>query len=99
MELARLRLSFPLMLVALLPLLGGCGGSKDDAEKASSTVAPVEDPGALRPDTFGPYFRGIRYGTFGLAGRLTDDGDRAEAMAMIDMAGAFLDPWKVRRPQ
>ena len=62
-------------------------------------VAPVEDPGALRPDTFGPYFRGIRYGTFGLAGRLTDDGDRAEAMAMIDMAGAFLDAWKIRRQQ
>ena len=63
------------------------------------TVEPVEDPAALRADAFGPYFRGIRYGTFGLAGRLTDDGDRAEAMAMIDMAGAFLDAWKARRPQ
>jgi len=61
------------------------------------TVAPVEDPGALRPDAFGPYFRGVRYGTRGLAGRLTDDGDRAEAIAMSDMAAAFIDGWKMRR--
>jgi outer membrane protein assembly factor BamD len=43
MELPRLRSSFPLALAALLPLLGGCGGSKSDADKASATVAPVED--------------------------------------------------------
>ena len=61
------------------------------------TVAPVEDPAALRTDAFGPYFRGIRNGTTGLAGRLTDDGDRAEAIAMSDMAAAFIDGWKMRR--
>jgi hypothetical protein len=60
-------------------------------------VTPVEDPAALRPDAFGSYFRGVRYGTLGLAGRLTDDGDRAEAIAMSDMAAAFLDGWKTRR--
>ena len=60
-------------------------------------VEPVEDPGALRVDAFGPYFRGIRFGTRGLAGRLVDDGDRAEAVAMSEMAAAFLDAWKVRR--
>lgn len=35
---------FALALIALLPLLGGCGGgSKDEAANNTSTVAPVED--------------------------------------------------------
>ena len=35
---------FALGLIALLPMLGGCGSSKDDtATSGSSTVAPVED--------------------------------------------------------
>ena len=45
-------------------------------------VAPFEDLAALRVDAFGPYFRGIRFGTMGLASRLTDEHDRAEAIAM-----------------
>ena len=68
-----------------------------DIEPWVPAVAAVEDPAALRVDTFGPYFRGIRYGTRGLAGRLVDEHDRAEAIAMSDMAAAFLDAWKVRR--
>ena len=60
-------------------------------------VEPEEDPGALRVEAFGPYFRGIRFGVLGLTGRLTDAGDRAEARAMSDMAGAFLEAWKQRR--
>ena len=60
-------------------------------------VEPEEDPGALRVEAFGPYFRGIRFGVLGLSGRLTDAGDRAEARAMSDMAGAFLEGWKQRR--
>jgi hypothetical protein len=62
-------------------------------------VGAVEDPSALRVEAFGPYFRGIRFGTRGLASRLTDDHDRAEALAMSDMAAAFLDGWKVRRAE
>ena len=68
-----------------------------DVEPWIPSVAPTEDPAALRVDVFGPYFRGIRFGTRGLAGRLGDDHDRAEAIAMSEMAAAFLDAWKVRR--
>ena len=58
---------------------------------------PVDDPGALRVEAFGPYFRGIRSAVRGLAGRLVDEHDRAEAIRMSDMANSFLDAWKVRR--
>jgi hypothetical protein len=58
---------------------------------------PVEDPGALRVEAFGPYFRGIRFGVRGLASRLVDEGDRAEAIRMSDMAISFIDAWKTRR--
>jgi AhpC/TSA family len=58
---------------------------------------PEDDPAALRPDAFGPYFRGIRFATIGLSGRLTDDADRAEALRMSAMAAMFLDEWKARR--
>jgi len=62
-------------------------------------VPVVEDPSALRVDAFGPYFRGIRFATRGLAGRLVDERDRAEAIAMSEMAAAFLKAWKVRRAE
>jgi hypothetical protein len=58
---------------------------------------PVDDPGALRVDAFGPYFRGVRYSVRGLASRLVDPSDRAEALGMSDMAASFLDAWKARR--
>ena len=58
---------------------------------------PIEDPGALRVDAFGPYFRGIRYAAAALSGRLVDAADRREALAMSAMANSFLDAWKVRR--
>ncbi len=58
---------------------------------------PVEHPTALRVDAFGPYFRGIRFGTLGLASRLVDERDRDEAIAMSEMAAAFLAAWKIRR--
>lgn len=60
-------------------------------------VDAVDDASALRVEAFGPYFRGIRFGVLGLAGRLSDPGDRNEARAMSDMAGAFLEAWKQRR--
>jgi hypothetical protein len=64
---------------------------------APATAEPEEDPGALRIDAFGPYFRGIRYGTIALAGRLEPGANRAEALAMSNMAASFLDAWKARR--
>ena len=62
-------------------------------------VSAVDDPSALRVEAFGPYFRGIRFATRGLAGRLIDEDDRAEAIAMSEMATAFLDGWKLRRAE
>jgi hypothetical protein len=64
---------------------------------APAVADPEEHDGALRVDAFGPYFRGIKFGTFALAGRLTDDADRDEAIAMSTMAVSFLDAWKQRR--
>jgi hypothetical protein len=66
-------------------------------EPAPPAAEPEEHDGALRVDAFGPYFRGIRFGTIALAGRMTDDGDRDEVIAMSTMAASFLDAWKQRR--
>ena len=60
-------------------------------------VERIEDPAALRPDAFGPMFRGIRFATIGLAGRLETEADRGEARRMGAMAQSFLDAWKIRR--
>ncbi|MGI8448573.1 MAG: peroxiredoxin family protein [Streptosporangiaceae bacterium] len=66
-------------------------------DPATAVAEPVEDDGALRVDTFGPYFRGVRFATMGLIRRLTDPADQAEAAAMSAMAASFLDSWKQRR--
>ncbi len=66
-------------------------------EQWAPEVETVDDPGALRVDAFGAYFRGVRFSTLALAGRLVDERDRAAAIAMSDMAIAFLDAWKTRR--
>ena len=59
-------------------------------------VEPVDDA-VLRTETFGPYFRGIRFGVLGLSGRLQDPIDQQEAIRMSDMAASFLDAWTTRR--
>ena len=64
---------------------------------APVTDAPEEFEGAFRTEAFGPYFRGLGFGTAGLAGRMVDERDRVEASAMSTMAGSFLDAWKQRR--
>ena len=64
---------------------------------APPVADPEEHDGALRVEAFGPYFRGIRFGTMALASRLTEESDRAEAMSMSAMATSFLDAWKQRR--
>lgn len=64
---------------------------------AAAVVEPEEDAVAFRTDAFGPYFRGIRSGVSGLAGRLATEADRDEARAMAAMAASFLDAWRTRR--
>jgi hypothetical protein len=64
---------------------------------APATADPVDDPGALWTEAFGPYFRGIRFATIALAGRLEDERDVAETVALSDMAASFLAAWKKRR--
>lgn len=64
---------------------------------ASAAAALEEHDGALRVDAFGPYFRGIRFGTIALAGRVTEGADRDEVIAMSAMAASFLEAWKQRR--
>ena len=64
---------------------------------AEAACDPVEDDVALAVDAFGPYFRGIRFATMSLSGRLSDAADRAETLAMSAMAASFIDAWKQRR--
>lgn len=70
-----------------------------ELEPAPAAAEPEEDRSALRVDAFGPYFRGIRFSSMALAGRLATDADRDEAKAMSAMAGSFLDAWKQRRAE
>ena len=64
---------------------------------ADPAAPPEEHEGALRVDAFGPYFRGIRFGTIALAGRVSEGPNRDEVIAMSTMAASFLDAWKQRR--
>ncbi len=64
---------------------------------ALPAAEPEEHDGALRVEAFGPYFRGVRFATMALAGRLTDAADRTEALVMSAMAVSFVDAWKQRR--
>lgn len=52
---------------------------------------------AFRVEAFGPYFRGLRFGTSALAGRMRDDRDREELESTTRMAASFLDAWRHRR--
>ena len=64
---------------------------------APAGVEPEPTPSAFRPEAFGPYFRGIRFNTLALAGRMRDEADRAELRATTAMADSFLAAWKERR--
>lgn len=68
-----------------------------DPGLAPALAQPLDDPGALRTEAFGPYFRGIRSSMVALAGRLRDERDVAETLAMSEMATSFLAAWKQRR--
>jgi hypothetical protein len=60
-------------------------------------VAAEPTDHAFRVEAFGPYFRGLRFGTRALAGRMRDDADAAEVRQTSDMAGSFLEAWTQRR--
>ncbi len=64
---------------------------------AEAAGEPVEEDVALPVDAFGPYFRGVHFGTRSLSGRLSDAADRGEAQAMSAMAARFIDAWKQRQ--
>ena len=60
-------------------------------------VEPQPTENAFRPEAFGAYFRGLRFGTRALAGRMRDDQDAEELRQTSAMAASFLDAWTQRR--
>jgi len=66
---------------------------------APDGVAPDPTDGAFRAEAFGPYFRGLRFGTRALAVRMQDERDAAEVRQTSDMAQSFLAAWSRRREE
>jgi len=64
---------------------------------APEGVEPEPTASAFRPEAFGAYFRGLRFGTKALVGRMRDEQDEAEVQQTSDMAGSFIDAWTQRR--
>ena len=60
-------------------------------------VTPQPSDGAFRPTAYGPYFRGIRFATKALAGRMRDAEDVEELRATERMAAYFLEAQKARQ--
>lgn len=60
-------------------------------------VTPRPTDSAFRVEAFGPYFRGLLFGTRALAGRMRDEQDAAEAQQVSAMSASFLEAWKQRR--
>jgi len=54
---------------------------------------------AFRVAAFGPYFRGLMFGTKALAPRMTDETDAAEVRQVSAMASSFLEAWASRREE
>ncbi len=64
---------------------------------APDGVTPQPSDGVFRPAAYGPYFRGIRFATKALAGRMRDAGDAEELRRTERMAASFLDARKARQ--
>ena len=62
-------------------------------------MAPEPTEGAFRPEAFGPYFRGLLFGSRALVKRMHDEQDTAEVQQTIDMAASFTEAWKQRRAE
>lgn len=60
-------------------------------------IPPQPTDAAFRVEAFGPYFRGIRFSTKALEGRMRDPEDAAEIRDTTAMAESFLGAWKERR--
>lgn len=60
-------------------------------------IWPEPTESAFRSEGFGPYFRGLLFGTRALAERMRDEQDAAEAQQVSAMARSFLQAWKQRR--
>ena len=83
------------VLAALRPL--GLPAVPAPAGWQPPDVAAEPTPQAFRPEAFGAYFRGLRFGALALVHRMQDEADRAEVQGTTDMAASFLDAWKRRR--
>jgi hypothetical protein len=64
---------------------------------APEGVEPQPSDVAFRPSSFGAYFRGIRFATKALAGRMRDEGDAEEVRRTERMAASFLAAHKERQ--
>ena len=60
-------------------------------------IEPEPTQNAFRTQAFGPYFRGIRFVSRALAGRMRDEQDADELRRTERMSGSFLDAWNERR--
>ena len=59
-------------------------------------VTPEPTANAFRTEAYGPYFRGIRFASRALTGRMRDEQDADELRATQRMSESFLDAWKQR---
>lgn len=64
---------------------------------APEGVEPQSTEAAFRVEAFGPYFRGLLFGTRALAGRMRDEQDATEVRDASEMATSFADAWRRRR--
>ncbi len=68
---------------------------------APEGVEPRPSERAFTPERFVPYFRGIKFNTTALAGRMVDERDKREVHVQTGMAASFLeafDAWRAEHP-
>lgn len=66
---------------------------------APAGVAAQPTDKAFRVEAFGPYFRGLMFGTKALATRMQDEADAAEVRQVSAMASSFQEAWSRRRDE
>ncbi len=62
-----------------------------------SQIEPEIDRRAFKPEFYGAYFRGNRFGAVALSFRVKDPTALAEIKAHEEMSSSFLAAWKARR--
>ena len=85
----------------VLQALGGVGLPAREVPPAWAPDGVQAQPtdAAFRPEAYGAYFRGLRFGAAALAGRMRDEQDADEARQTAEMAASFLHAWSQRREQ